>query len=29
MTDATDGVNALDVPHYGSCPARGYVLEDS
>jgi len=26
MTDETD---ALDAPHYGSCPACGYVFDDT
>ena len=29
MTDEEDEPTALDVPHYGSCPACGYVLDDS
>jgi len=29
MTDDQDGVDALEVPHYGSCPACGYVLDDT
>jgi len=24
-----DGVEPLDVPHYGSCPACGYVFDET